>query len=88
VVEGRGQGSRQRRCRRKGRGNSGLQSNGQCFRSRGGAGTSCEHAGSVVITEATRGSTAVDSDTAGPVCMPKNRGIAKVISPMGNCRPM
>ena len=54
----------------------------------GGAGASCEHAGSAVTTEATRGSTAIGSDTAGPVCMPKNGGIAKVISPMGNCRPM
>ena len=45
----------------------------------------CVNSGSVVTVEATKGSTAVGSDTAAPTCTPMNGGIAKVRSPMGNC---
>ena len=45
----------------------------------------CLNPGSVVSAEATNGSTAVGSDTAGPTCTPMNGGKAKVRSPMGNC---
>jgi hypothetical protein len=45
----------------------------------------CENSGSVVTAEATKGSTAVGSDTSPPTCTPMNGGIAKVRSPMGNC---
>jgi hypothetical protein len=45
----------------------------------------CINPGSVVTAEATKGSTAVGSDTSPPTCTPMNGGIAKVRSPMGNC---
>ena len=45
----------------------------------------CINSGSVITVEATKGSTAVGSDTAAPTCTPMNGGIAKVRSPMGNC---
>jgi hypothetical protein len=45
----------------------------------------CIHSGSVVTAEATKGSIAVGSDINPPTCTPKNGGIAKVRSPMGNC---
>ena len=45
----------------------------------------CINSGSSVTVEATKGSTAVGSDTSAPTCTPMNGGIAKVRSPMGNC---
>ena len=45
----------------------------------------CADSSSVITVEATKGSTAEGSDTATPVCTPKNGGIAKVRSPQGNC---
>jgi len=45
----------------------------------------CIHSSSVVTAEATKGSVAVGSDINPPTCTPKNGGIAKVRSPMGNC---
>ena len=41
--------------------------------------------GSNVTALATKGSTAVGSDTAAPICTPMKGGKAKVTSPMGNC---
>ena len=38
-----------------------------------------------VTALATKGSTAIGSDTAAPICTPKKGGKAKVTSPMGNC---
>ena len=46
---------------------------------------SAEKTGSDVTALATKGSTAIGSDTAAPTCKPKKGGIAKVMSPMGNC---
>jgi len=51
----------------------------------GEASAGCSKAGSVVTVKATKGSFASGSDTAAPVCTPKNGGIAKVSSPMGDC---
>lgn len=45
----------------------------------------CQKAGSRVTVEATLGSIAAGSDTAGPTCTPMNGGRAKVTSPKGNC---
>ena len=44
-----------------------------------------EETGSEVTALATKGSTAIGSDTSPPTCTPKNGGKAKVTSPMGNC---
>ncbi len=41
--------------------------------------------GNNVTALATKGSTAIGSDTSPPTCTPKNGGKAEVISPMGNC---
>jgi hypothetical protein len=44
-----------------------------------------EETGSDVTALATKGSTAIGSDTAAPTCTPKHGGKAVVTSPMGNC---
>src|ERR1700722_1392710 len=49
------------------------------------ADASATKSGSEVTALATKGSTAIGSDAAPPTCTPKNGGVAKVKSPMGNC---
>jgi hypothetical protein len=49
------------------------------------AAAACENAGSVVTAVATKGSTAIGSDTSAPTCTTVNGGVAKVRSPMGDC---
>ena len=44
-----------------------------------------ENTGSNVTALATKGSTAIGSDTSPPTCMPRHGGKAVVTSPMGNC---
>ena len=51
----------------------------------GEAEAECENPGSAVTATATKGSTAIGSDTAPPTCTRVNGGIAKVRSPKGNC---
>jgi hypothetical protein len=45
----------------------------------------CENPGSVVTAVASKGSTAIGSDTRAPTCTSVNGGVAKVRSPVGDC---
>ncbi|HSZ23414.1 MAG TPA: hypothetical protein VK782_09730, partial [Candidatus Sulfotelmatobacter sp.] len=46
---------------------------------------SAENTGTNVTALATKGSTAIGSDTSPPTCTPRHGGKAVVTSPMGNC---